>query len=256
MPGLAQGSIIFINEAKCPHPSIFAASSSSFGIEIKYVLKNGHTIERNYYVSNINDELKTLYESVMEIKAVKADRFPIISDVAQEYISAQVSTCGANATNLTNEQMYALIDTLREDIIAASYDDYRTDALTSVNLVRTMPSIDDTGNTITDKKGWAQQSCTYDIHPAYEKTIALLSGWGLYNLMPETDKIRYVEVCGGNDDIRTETDKVYIAKCLEYLYKNSDNLGRCDDKEVMYITICYNDNTVYTINIKDNLNDI
>lgn len=225
-------------------------------IPIKYVLKNGHTIERNYLISDINDELKTLYEGVMEIKAVKADRFPIISDVAQEYISAQVSTCGANETNLTNEQMYALIDTLREDILAASYDDYSTDALTSVNLVRTMPSIDDKGNPITDKKGWAQQSCTYDIHPAYKKTIALLSSWGLYNLMPETDKIRYVEVCGENDDIRTETDKEYIAKCLEYLYKNSDNLGRSDQKEVMSITICYNDNTAYTINIKDNLNDI
>ncbi len=224
-------------------------------IPIKYVLKNGHTIERLYSISNINGELKTLYESVMDIKAVKADRFPIIADVAQEYVSARVSTCGTNETNLTNEQMYALIDTLREDILAASYDDYCTDALTSVNLVRSMPSINDSGNLITDKKGWAQQSCTYDIHSSYKKTIALLSDWGLYNVMPEADKIRYVEFCGENDEIRTETDKVYIAKCLEYLYTNSDNLGRGDDKEVMYITIHYNNDTAYTININDNPND-
>lgn len=74
--------------------------------------------------------------------------------------------------------------------------------------------------------------------------------------MPEADRIKYVEVCGEIGDIRTETDKVYIAKCLDYLYKNSDNLGRCDDKEVMSVTIYYNNDTAYTINIKDNLNDM
>ena len=112
-----------------------------------------------------------------------------------------------------------------------------------------MPSVDDNGNPIPDKKGWAQQSCTYDIHPAYKKTIALLSEWGMYNVMPEPDKISYVEVSG--DELITETDKEYIAKCLDYLYKNSDNLGKSYDSEVMYITIFYNDNTAYTVNIKD-----
>ena len=222
-------------------------------VPIKYTLKSGRTIKREYVISDTNDELNTLYESVMNTKSIKADRFPIISDVAQEYISARVSTCGANETNLTNEQINALVKTLREDILAASYDDYSTDALTSVNFVRTMPSVDDNGNPITDKKGWAQQSCTYEIHPAYKKTIALLSEWGMYNVMPETDKIAYVQVCKGNDEIKLETDKEYISKCLEYLYKNSDNLGTNHDKVVKYITICYNDDTSYSINIKGNI---
>ena len=218
-------------------------------IPIKYVLKNGRTIERSYIIYDSSNELNELYKSVMETKPIKADRFPIISDVEQEYISAQVSTCGTNTTNLTNEQMDKLCEVLREDILFASNDDYNVDALTSVNLVRTMPSVDDNGNPIPDKKGWAQQSCTYDIHPAYKKTIALLSEWGMYNVMPEPDKISYVEISG--DELITETDKEYIAKCLDYLYKNSDNLGNSYDSEVMYITIFYNDDTAYTVNIKD-----
>ena len=188
----------------------------------------------------------------METKPVKADRFPIISDVAQEYISAQVSTCGANETNLTNEQIDALVKTLREDILAASYEDYSADALTSVNLVRTMPSVDDNGNSITDKKGWAQQSCSYAIHPSYKKTIALLSKWGLYNVMPKAEQIEYVEVGEAKgefkNDIRSETDKEYIAKCLDYLYKNNEQLGKIDDNDIKFITIYYNDDTAYTIN--------
>lgn len=220
-------------------------------IPIKYVLKNGRKIERSYSISDVDDELKKLYESVIETKPVKADRFPIISDVAQEYISAQVSTCGANETNLTNEQIDALVKTLREDILAASYEDYSADALTSVNLVRTMPSVDDNGNTITDKTGWAQQSCTYAIHPAYKKTIALLSGWGLYNVMPKPEQIVRVDIGDGKDVIRTETNKEYIAMCLEYLYKNSDHLGKGDDEEILYITLNYNNDTSYTVNTID-----
>ena len=220
-------------------------------IPIKYVLKNGRKIERKYSISDNNDELNALYQTVMETKPVKADRFPIISDVAQEYVSAQVSTCGAKETNLTNEQIDEIIKTLREDILDASYEDYSTDALTSVHLVRTMPSVDDNGNSITDKKGWAQQSCSYAIHPSYKKTIALLSGWGLYNVMPKPEQIVRVDIGDGKDVIRTETDKEYIAKCLEYLYKNSDNLGKADDEERLYITLNYNNDTAYTINTND-----
>ena len=220
-------------------------------IPIKYVLKNGRKIERKYSISDNNDELNALYQTVMETKPVKADRFPIISDVAQEYVSAQVSTCGAKETNLTNEQIDEIIKTLREDILDASYEDYSTDALTSVHLVRTMPSVDDNGNSITDKKGWAQQGCTYEIHPSYKKTIALLSKWGLYNVMPKPEQIVRVDIGDGKDVIRTETDKEYIAKCLEYLYKNSDNLGKADDEERLYITLNYNNDTAYTINTND-----
>lgn len=202
-------------------------------IPVTYTLKNGRTLKRRYSFDK-SGELETLYESVMNTTPVKADRFPVLSDIVQEYTSAQVSTCGINRTNLTNEQMNAVIQALKEDIAAADYKSFNGDALTTITVNVIMPSIDDAGNPITDKSGWASEQLGYAVHMSYKKTIALLKEWGMYNVMPSAETISSVQLRKQNEygeeyNSKYITDKENIQKLLNYIQDNQDEL-RIDGK--------------------------
>ncbi|MDD6762844.1 MAG: DUF6449 domain-containing protein [Clostridiales bacterium] len=220
-------------------------------IPVRYTLKNGSTLERHYYIYHMSDELDALYGEVMDTVPVKADRFPILSDSAKEYTSVQVSTCGTNSSNLTNEQMNELIAVLKEDITSASYGEYDNDTLTSINFNLIMPSTDEAGSPITDKNNWASTSVTYAVHPAYKKTISLLEAWGMYDVMPEADDIQSAEYRdydeNTGDDIRHITDKAEIQRILDYLRDNRDY----PDRSYKGISLFYTNGTSWTINVQD-----
>ncbi|MGN0181659.1 MAG: DUF6449 domain-containing protein, partial [Candidatus Ornithomonoglobus sp.] len=215
---------------------------------------NGHTLERRYYIYKMSDELDRLYGEVMNTAPVKADRFPILSDTTKEYTSVQVSTCGKNSSNLTNEQMNELITALKEDITSASYGEYDNDSLTSINFNWIMPSIDETGNPITDKNKWASTSVIYAVHPAYERTIALLEKWGMYNVMPTSDDVLSAEYCDYNENdgnnVTYITDKAEIKKILYYLYNNRDSLENSSDTSKI-ILLNYNSGTSWSVNVPE-----
>ncbi|MCH5212387.1 MAG: hypothetical protein J1G06_05185 [Oscillospiraceae bacterium] len=233
------GNLIALHEA--------IASKNDDGdsyIPILYKLKNGHTLKRRY-AFNKDDNMSVLYDAVMNTVSVKSERFPVLSSAAKEYTSAQVTVCGANSTNLTNDQIDAIVESIKTDITEANYSDLNDDTLTTIDLTQIMPSVDWEGNPIKDKSKWVSARRTYNIHPVYKRTIALLTEWGLYNNMPSVDEINSIELraltetdrINTSDDIITVTDKAEIEKLLVYLRDNYDKLQ----------TISYN-NAVVTIN--------
>lgn len=151
-----------------------------YNFPIIYKLKNGHTIKRSYSF-RMNNEMKKLYEEVMNTDAVKADRFPILSDAAMEYVSVYLNTDGDKTVNLTNEQMDVLIPALREDVSETPYKEYAKEdenyTMIYTNVI--MPSVDENNKPITDKEGWATEQYGYLLRPTYKRTIALLDEWGI-----------------------------------------------------------------------------
>lgn len=197
-------------------------------IPIEYKLKNGHTIKRTYNIALGKGELAELYDELNNTKPLKADRFPVISDSVKEYTSAQVMNFGVTTENLSKDQIEKIMAALREDISDSHISELNGDTITSVSVSQLMPSIEDDGTPITDKKRWASQTVTYNIHPSYTKSIALLKSWDMYNIMPQASgivSVRIEEYDNDNYEIAKEiTDKAEIQKLLDYVQLNQNSL--------------------------------
>ena len=199
--------------------------SPNFYIPIKYHLKNGRTLERQYHINKVG-ELEGLYNDVMNTVPAKTDRFPILAAGEGECTSAQVVVCGTNRTNLTNEQIDKITKALKEDITEADYSELNGDTMTSINIPQRMPSFDKNEKLIDDKNKWVEIDCTYNIHPVYKRTIALLTEWGLYNKMPSIDEIDSISLGVSNNpsDVSAVVDKTEIENLIGYLRDNEDKL--------------------------------
>lgn len=207
-------------------------------IPITYTLKNGKTLCREYSFDNIGD-MNRLYGDVMDIEAVKADYFPVISKTEKEHHFASVSTMGSKYENLTDEQIGQITEALKQDILNASYDVYKRRAgLTRINLGYRMPTVYKDGTPVADKNKWISNSAEYIVYPAYENTAALLKKWNLYHKIPTAADVSKITV---HDILEEEErgniyersiyknataieDSVQIQKIIDYLKENEDKL--------------------------------
>lgn len=213
-------------------------------IPIEYTLTNGKKMYREYNFDTGNGLLE-LYGKVCDIRPVKVNQFPIISDAEPEYMSGSVDTMGYHNDVFDGEQLKAITEALRKDVEASKYDDYaRGEALTRVVLSYRLPSVYEDGTVVPDKNMWIQNSVQYNIYPSYTNTIALLTSWGRYHKMPSVADIKTIRMYNLHDEdaekekvvqygynmegAENVTDKAQTV--LDYLRNNPDHLCQMDDR--------------------------
>ena len=198
-----------------------------YSVPITYKLKNGRIMKRQYRVAR-NSEVFPLYCAVSELKPIKGERFPIISDAEVEYTGVTVVNLGMR-TQLDETRQKQMLDALKEDVLAASYIDTEYgNTLTRITVDERMPSLDEDMQPIEDKSRWCVDVLDYNIYPSYTNCISLLKEWGLYNIMPDADSIEEItvwEYTDRNSKCARVTDKEEIGKILIYLKENENTMN-------------------------------
>lgn len=202
-------------------------------LPITYTLKDGSVMRRNYGIPDNNEEVFNLYCAVQELKQVKCERFPIVGDSDTEYTNVSVLNLGASAW-LDPSRQEQILAALKQDVLNAKFTDTYNpgSSITSLSVDSRMPSLDSDKKPIEDKTRWYSETLSYNVYPSYTNCVALLTEWGLYDVMPSADQIEEIMVNQYTDKEYKFTylrDKADIEKALAHIrdnrIKNYDRMG-------------------------------
>ena len=210
----------------------------NYYLPVVYKLSNGKVMKRQYHIDRDNEEVRALYTKVQELKPVKGDQFPIISDIEIEYTGSNAKNFGVDSW-LDWTRQSQLLEALKKDVEASKFDTYEfANAITQFHLEYRLPSLDENKQPITNKDYWAKESIDYNIYPSYTNCVALLTEWGLYNKMPPAEDIASINVEGFiqtsdtadgiiayRSDTKNVTDKAEIQKILDHLMANAEHMS-------------------------------
>ncbi|MDO4482189.1 MAG: DUF6449 domain-containing protein [Bacillota bacterium] len=218
-------------------------------VTLKYELKNGKTVNREYSVPS-----EWLYENesvrkTVESKAYKEKAFPVISwkDGEKEISSVLINTvyeadlCGKVSSNITEK---AKADQLRkavsEDIHNLKYDQMNINGIGSRILFSMEFRIKNTERLISEelnRQYYEQYGYYYndeflyygiEVNTAFTKTMELLKEWGIYDslvIIPED--ISYITVSYINVDTESEFGEETSEKDVDVYDK--ETIGRVLD---------------------------
>ncbi len=152
----------------------FRADYDQTHFSVYYKLKDGRVLVREYWYTPTSEQKEMKY-AIDDTPTMKAYKFPIISGRECTYTFGHVYKNGGESIKLTDEQMKAVIETLKLDVAASSAKDRLGIPDTFVELVCDLPLIDDknertTATTYTENE-------TYYVHASYTNTIKLLESW-------------------------------------------------------------------------------
>lgn len=172
-------------------------------LPIKYKLKNGREIEREYRIDMVADAkyLKPIYET----EQMKAEKFAIADGVDKEYQKITVSDRrienGEVVLYPDNAAMERLAAALKKDIENVSYENYMINGGGATVIdVEYKVFYDDAR--AYDYFGASTYQESYCIREDYENTMAVLDELGFYDKMTKAEDIAEVEVRTwiGDDD--------------------------------------------------------
>ena len=215
------------------------SEENHYYMPIIYTLSNGRMMKRQYHIDRNNAELLDFYGAVQDLPPVKGERFPIISDAEVEYTGLYVQNFGID-TWLTQEQQSELLEALKKDVEESIFADYDFSyTITNLHLSLRKPSVDENNIPVADKEKWYSSSIDYNIYPSYTNCVALLESWGLYNVIPDADRIQGISLyklskdnSGRADESRYVEDKAEIRKILDHLAANTGHMtDDTDDTE-------------------------
>ena len=224
-------------------------SDSYYSLPITYTLKDGSVMRRSYNITDNNEEVFNLYCAVQELKQVKCERFPIVGDSDTEYTNVSVLNLGA-PTWLDPSRQEQILTALKHDVLNAKFTDIdNAGSITKLSVDSRMPSLDSDKKPVEDKTLWYSETLNYNIYPSYTNCVALLTEWGLYDVMPSADKIEKITVYQYIDkqyEFAYLRDKADIEKALAHIkdnrIKNSDRM----DGNYQRFEIHYNSDTGYS----------
>lgn len=218
-------------------------------VTLKYELKNGNTVNREYRVPS-----EWLYENesvrkTVESKAYKEKAFPVISwkDGEKEISSVLINTvyesdlCGKVSSSITEKDK---VDQLRkavsEDIHNLKYDQMNINGIGSRILFSMEFRIKNTEELISEelnRQFYEQYGYYYndeflyygiEVNTAFTKTMELLKEWGIYDslvIIPED--ISYITVSYINVDTESEFGEETSEKDVDVYDK--ETIGRVLD---------------------------
>lgn len=164
-------------------------------LPIKYKLKNGREIEREYRIDMVADAkyLKPIYET----KQMKAEKFAIADGVDKEYTKLTVSDRrienGEVVLYPDNSAMERLAAALKKDIENVSYENYMINGGGATVIDIEYKILYDDARAY-DYFGASTYEESYCIREDYENTMAVLGELGFYDKMAKTGDIAEVEV--------------------------------------------------------------
>lgn len=193
-------------------------------ISIKYNLKNGKTMFREYTLDMVEDEkyLKPIYET----DEFRKGYFKFIEDGKKEVVYVEISDRRFKNGDVMlypdNEDMHALAEAIKEDMRNYPYENFRSDTCPSMNIGIHWEYYD------KKSKEKLSEYIRFEVHENAVNTIKVLKDAGVYKLLPKAEDIRVVEVRiadphskdGVNDMLYTVTDEKKIAQ----LYESYNNI--------------------------------
>ncbi len=160
-------------------------------ISIKYNLKNGKTLCREYTLDMTGDEeyLRPIYET----EEFRKGYFKLIEDGEKEVVYAEISDRRLKSGNIMlypdNEDMHILVEAIKEDMRSYPYENFRDD--------ENYPSMDIGIHwEYYDEKSEDKLSeyIKFEVHENAVNTIEALKKAGVYELLPKAEDIKAVNV--------------------------------------------------------------
>lgn len=159
---------------------------------VKYNLKNGKEVYRNYLIDLADEESRRMLGDVIEDPEYKKAFYPILDDARQEdYVGVIVDyITDQDDIPLSEEQMQRLIETYREELRQLTFEEITTRypvALMSLAMLNEERSYGYSNTVlveITDDGKYYREfryngtEGDYRIYPSFTKTIALLKEYG------------------------------------------------------------------------------
>lgn len=185
-------------------------------ISIKYNLKNGKTLCREYTLDLIEDEeyLRPIYET----EEFRKSYFKLIEDVKKEVVYAEISDRrlknGSVMLYPDNDDMHLLVEAIKKDMISYPYENFRDDIYPSMDIGLHWEYYD-------EKSGEKlSEFIQFGVHENAVNTIEVLKKIGIYDLLPKAEDIKSVEVRITDPDTKddeggmfyTVTDEEKIAR--------------------------------------------
>ena len=165
-------------------------------IPIRYTLKNGKTLVREYDINYEKDAL--LLKPLYETRQVKAERLPLTDGGQKTFTSLMISDRRIHNSNQIwkfypdNPQMQKLLEALKKDLAEVSYEEYILNEGASINISMeydyTFVYDEELPEDIT--KGYTHNYDTYAIRTSYKNTLAALEEIGFTDMLPGAEDIQ------------------------------------------------------------------
>lgn len=192
-------------------------------VEIKYKLKNGRTIKREYLVDYDADKsmLKPLYETNEFRKA----QFDILSHKADDFVSAQIDDRrfeqGKPVTLYPDNDMFEkLAKAVKKDIENTKYEDLTSDRNSSMSVSLSW------NESVPNSKQSYQRSEIFYVKDTSINTKKVLEEMGIYDKIPGSDDISSINVTihTSKDDTSPTTYKITDAEKIATVYAMYDDM--------------------------------
>lgn len=234
---------------------------SDRSIPIKYTLKSGKIITREYKINLTKDAefLKPVYETY----EFKADRFPIIDGTKKNETALHIRDHRLPAGTFrilypNTDEFTRLMEALKKDILNVPYEEfapssptytiinheYSKDPVFETVQKADIPTPTEETVSIEDVKESAAPTSSdrYYIRDSYVNTIAVLKELGYYNALPKPEHFKSVtvilqDVSGGPVEEKEITDTALIQEFYN-LYLQGEKY-RNSEKESKLVTLSF-----------------
>lgn len=182
----------------------------SYGLMLKYTLKNGKTLVRQYTFDA--DELLDSLSPVQNLPQMRAADFPMLANNKRSYTSVAIidqrvpeDKNNPYRNGITDPQIVQeLINALSKDLSEIPVESflYRRETNLQINVSFTQAArYQDTGEMVPeDKLGISTEH--YIIRREYKNTLAVLKKIGFYDALPKADSIEGIDVSYYRGDAR------------------------------------------------------
>lgn len=188
-------------------------------LPIKYTLKNGRTLSRNYYISYLRDKeyMKPVYTTKQMVtlqhislsEKIKVSRI----SVTDSRLKREDKTFYSNLIDEKKSQ--ELWEALKKDMQNVSYDDIASyqNSITAIDVEYSIPVTDEDGKLYYDR---IYKTDKFGIPDSYVNTIEILTEMGFYDSLIKPEDIAYAEVFYYNEEGAEE--EITVKEDIEALY--------------------------------------
>lgn len=187
---------------------------------LKYNLKNGKSISREYYADKDAD--KEYLEKIFESEEMKKMYFPVLDDIPKEVVFVEVNDQRAEDRVFeyygnNSEEIQKIVEALKKDTAAVKYEEFadKNGTVTSIRIGYKRSAHYANGQSVEREKLPVQYE-TYYVRKSYSNVKEVLNELGVYTSIQAPEDIEYVGINYYSEEVtKTESSEVFYEKNSE-----------------------------------------